>query len=112
MRTIKSTIIALVLLVGTTLFAANPIADKVNKEEATQEIAQLLDNPDFEFENGTVATVILMVNSDGELVIISVSTEDRQIESYIKSRLDHRKLKNTLDTGKTYELLITFKFVK
>jgi hypothetical protein len=112
MRTIKSTIIALVLLVGTTLTAANPIVDKVNKDEASQEIAQLLDNPDFEFENGTVATVILMVNSDGELVIISVSTEDRQIESYIKSRLDHQKLENTLDAGKTYELPITFNFVK
>jgi hypothetical protein len=112
MRTIKSTIIALALLVGTTLTAANPIVDKVNKDEASLEIAQLLDNPDFEFENGTVATVTLMVNSDGELVIISVSTEDRQIENYIKSRLDHQKLENTLDAGKTYELPITFNFVK
>jgi len=112
MRTIKSTLMALVLLVGTTLTAANPIVDKVNKDEASKEIAQLLDDPDFEFENGTAAIVTLMVNSEGEMVILSVSTEDRQIENYIKSRLDHQKLENTLETGKTYELPITFNFVK
>ena len=112
MRTIKSTLMALVLLVGTTLIAANPIVDKVNKDEASKEIAQLLDDPDFEFENGTAAIVTLMVNSEGEMVILSVSTEDRQIENYIKSRLDHQKLANTLETGKTYELPITFNFVK
>jgi len=112
MRTIKSTIIALVLLVGTTLTAANPIVDEVNKDEVSQEIAQLLDDPDFEFENGTAASVTLMVNSEGELIVLSVSTENRQIEGYIKSRLDHQKLENTLDIGKTYELPITFNFVK
>ena len=112
MRTIKSTLMALVLLVGTTLIAANPIVDKENKDEASKEIAQLLDDPDFEFENGTAAIVTLMVNSEGEMVILSVSTEDRQIENYIKSRLDHQKLANTLETGKTYELPITFNFVK
>ena len=112
MRTIKSTLMALVLLVGTTLTAANPIVDKVNKDEASKEIAQLLDDPDFEFENGTAAIVTLIVNSEGEMVILSVSTEDRQIENYIKSRLDHQKLANTLETGKTYELPITFNFVK
>ena len=112
MKTIKSIIIALVLLVGTTLTAANPITDKVSKDEASQEIAQLLDDPDFEFENGTAAIVTLKINNEGEMVIVSVSTEDSQIESYIKSRLDHQKLVNTLETGKTYELPISFNFVR
>ncbi len=112
MKTFKSITLALALLVGTTLTAANPIVDKVNKDEASKEIAQLLDDPDFEFENGTAAIVTLMVNSEGEMVILSVSTEDSQIENYIKSRLDHQKLENTLETGKTYELPITFNFVK
>jgi len=34
MKTFKSITLALALLVGTTLFAANPIADKVNKKRS------------------------------------------------------------------------------
>ena len=112
MKTIKSITLALALLVGTTLFATNPNVDKVKNEKATQEIAQLLDAPDFDFESGTAASVTFMVNSEGELVILSVTTENRQIEDYIKDSLDHKKLENTLDIGKTYELPVTFNFVE
>ena len=47
MRTMKSIMLAAVVLVGTTLSAANPLGDKVKNEEAALEIAQLLENPQF-----------------------------------------------------------------
>ncbi len=104
MKTIKSITLALVLLVGTTLFAANPITDKVNKEEASQEIAQLLKGPLFELDVDTHASVLLIINSESELVVLSVDTENEQVERYIKNRLNYKKLKNSLEIGKEYRL--------
>jgi hypothetical protein len=104
MKTIKSITLALVLLIGTTLAAANPIADKVNKEEASQEIAQLLKGPLFELDVDTTASVLLIINSENELVVLSVDTEDAQVERFIKNRLNYKKLKNSLEIGKEYRL--------
>ena len=104
MRTFKSIALALVLLVGTSLFAADSVPSKVKKAEATLEIAQLLENPDFELKKDTRAEVTLRVNNYGELVVICVHTENKLVDRYIKSRLNYQKLENTLETGKDYKL--------
>ena len=107
MKTIKSIMLALALLVGTTLFATNPDVNKVNKDKVSQEIAQLLKGPTFELDEDTAASVILMVNKNNELVVLSVDTENAQIERYIKSRLNYKKLENLLERGKEYKLPVT-----
>ena len=104
MKTIKSITLALALLIGTASFATNPIVDKVKKEQASLEIAQLLKGPLFELEVDTAASVILVVNSENELVVLSVDTEDAQVERFIKNRLNYKKLKNSLERGKEYRL--------
>ncbi|RLD23848.1 MAG: hypothetical protein DRI70_08875 [Bacteroidetes bacterium] len=104
MKTIKSITLALALLIGTASFATNPIVDKVKKEQASLEIAQLLKGPLFELEVDTAASVILVVNSENEIVVLSVDTEDAQVESFIKNRLNYKKLINSLERGKEYRL--------
>ena len=111
MRTIKSIMLATVLLAGTTLFAANPVEDKVNKDEVAQEIAQLLENPNFDYEDGTVAKVTLKVNCDGVLEVVSISTKNKRAVKFIQSRLDRQRLQNTLEAGKTYTLPVTFQSI-
>jgi len=111
MRTIKSIMLAAVVLVGTTLSAANPLGDKVKTEEAVLEIAELLENPNFEYEDATAASVTLMVNNQGELEIISVSSKNEEVEAYVKNRLDNRKLDSSLEKGKRYTLPVVFKSV-
>ena len=111
MRTIKSIMLAAVVLVGTTLTAANPLVDKVKNEEAVQEIAQLLQNPNFEYEDATAASVTLMVNDQGELEIISVTSKNKRVVAYVKNRLDHQKLDNSLEKGKRYTLPVVFNSV-
>ncbi|MEL6811079.1 MAG: hypothetical protein AAFP76_07075 [Bacteroidota bacterium] len=106
MRTIKSIALTFALLVGTTLSATNPVGDKVKKEEATQEIAVLLENPEFELKQDTSADVKLTVNSEGELVVLCVTTENNLVERHIKSRLNYQKLENALEKGKSYTLSV------
>ncbi|MEM7185183.1 MAG: hypothetical protein AAF466_00885 [Bacteroidota bacterium] len=108
MKTFKSFLLAAVLLTGTTVFATNPIGDKVNKDEAAQEIAQLLENPNFEYEDGTEAQVTLKVNSNGTLEVVSVATKNRRAVKFIQNRLENQKLESSLEAGKTYTLPVTF----
>jgi len=109
MKTIKSIALALVLLIGTTLSATNPVDYKVKHEKAIQEIAQLLKSPNFEVESDTSVAVSLMVNSDGELVVLHVATNNERVERYIKNRLNYYKLENSLEKGKQYKLPVRIK---
>jgi len=111
MKTIKLSILTLVLLVGTTLSAANGIGDRDKNEEATTEIAQLLENPNFEFEDETSAQVTLMVNEKGQLVILAVSSDNRRVKDFVESRLNNQKLENSLEIGKRYNLPVVFNSV-
>jgi len=111
MRTIKSIFLATALLAGTTLFAANPIELKVNKDKAAQEIAHLLENPNFEYEDGTEASVTLTVNETGVLEILNISTENREAKKFIENRLDNHRINNTLEVGQVYNVPVTFNSV-
>ena len=104
MRTIKSIALALALLVGTAVYATDPVVKNIKKIDATQEIAQMLENPEFELDHDTKAQVTLRVNKEGELVVLDVETESTLVESYIKNRLNYQKLKNSLEQGKDYKL--------
>ncbi len=104
MRTLQAFVVALVLLVGTTVSAANPAGEKDNKDIATQEIARLLEAPDFALEQDTKAEVTLMINEDGELVVLCVDTKNKMVDRYIKSRLNYQILEHSLETGKKYRL--------
>jgi len=104
MRTLKSFVLALVLLVGTTVLAADPAGEKINKVDATLEIAQLLEKPDFQVKEDTKAEVTIMINDQGELVVLCVDTDNKMVERYIKSRLNYQVLENSLEEGKKYKL--------
>ncbi len=108
MKTFKSITLAALLLAGTSLFAANPVDDQVNPDEVAQEIAQLLEDPSFDYEDGTVAEVTLKVCEEGTLQVVSVSTKNKKAKKFIEARLDSQKLENNLVVGKTYTLPVTF----
>ncbi|NNM23061.1 MAG: hypothetical protein HKO54_05890 [Flavobacteriaceae bacterium] len=108
MKTIKSIALALLLVMGTALYANNnPAAEKVKKEQVTQEIAQLLKSPRFELNETTTAQVLFVVNKDNEIVVTSVDTENWEVEDYIKYRLNYKKLDIILERGKEYKLPVT-----
>ena len=104
MRTLKSFVLALALLVGTTVSAADPAGEKINKVDATLEIAQLLEEPDFQLKKDTKAEVTIMINDEGELVVLCVETDNKMVDRFIKSRLNYQVLEHSLEEGKKYKL--------
>jgi hypothetical protein len=111
MRTLQVFVVALVLLAGTTVSATNPAGEKVNNDIATQEIAQLLEEPDFILKKDTKAEVTLMVNEKGELVVLCVNTRNNMVARYIKSRLNYQVLEHSLEVGKKYRLPVVITVV-
>ncbi len=106
MKTIKSIMLAVVLLVATTLSASNGLVDKKKPTTVTEEIAYLLENPSFEVKNEMNLSATIMLNDDGEIVVLSVDTDNGTVERFVKSRLNYRKLTNKLEEGKKYKVPI------
>lgn len=92
MKTIKALCLSLVLVVSSLSFANLPEKEGASSEALTKEISKLLKNPDFKVsENEIYATVRFTFNTDGEIVVLSVETEDVVVENFIKERLNYKK---------------------
>ena len=104
MKTFKSIVLALVLLVGTTISAH--VDTKKKPASITEEIGQLLENPSFDVLQDIKAITTLMINDEGEVVVLSVDTENEMVERFVKSRLNYKKLIHKLEKGKEYNVPI------
>lgn len=106
MRTLVVLFIA--TLLSTAMYAnnENPSTKKV-KEEIRTKIVKLLGHADFSFENEIKATVDLLVNKKGEIVILDVDSNNNSVESFIKRKLNYKKVYQQLaNTVKVYQLPI------
>ena len=110
MKTVKSIFAAVVLLFSTSItLATEPVNDPSLFIEASQEISKLLESPAFEVREDFSASVSLIVNNDGELVVLDVDTDSSQVESYVKSRLNYHKINAQLTKGLEYEVPLKFR---
>lgn len=110
MKTIKSFVVAALLIVATSVTAAeNPNSKKATIDKASLEIGQLLKAPLFEVKEDMEAKVTLMVNQENELVVMSVNTTNKQLETFVKSRLNYQKITSELDKGVQYTLPLLVK---
>ncbi len=108
-----SVLFAALFLLGTTsVFAVNDATIEDKTTATSTEMTKLLQNPDFIVEYEMEANVLFTVNDENEILILSVETEDDQVVSYVKSRLNYQTLKSNLETGKQYVLPVRIKCEK
>jgi len=105
MRKLKVIMVASVLLVGTVLSAATEPVKTINNP-SSDEIGTLLENPEFIVKNEVSAYVTFMLNSEREIVVLSVKTENEEVEKFVKRRLNYQKVGATLEQGKEYKVPI------
>ena len=91
MRKLSLLVVALAVLVGTTATAATEPTEP-NPVTITKEIGKYLANPDFDFGAEETAKVSFMVNRDKEVVVLSVDSDNEALITYIKARLNYKKL--------------------
>ena len=92
----------------TVLFANNDNPVIEAKKELRTQIVKLLGNNEFplatEFEK---AEILILLNANNELVIVSVKSKNEALENYIKRKLNYKKVQvNTLTKMKIYRMPI------
>jgi len=101
----KNTVKVLMLAIAfsfSNLVAANNNEAKVPLElgnSISEEIGKLLKNPKFAIEGDLVAEVKVIINEDNELVVLSVSSDNEELESFIKGRLNYKSVSAKLRKG-------------
>jgi len=99
---------ALMLFMTSTVFATT--VPTVNEPSTTNEqITKLLQNPEFIVAHEMVANVLFTVNDDNEIIVLSVETDNDEVEAYVKNRLNYQKLDSNLELGKQYVLPVRIK---
>lgn len=112
MKTIKALCLSLVFMISTLSFANRPDPKGASSEALTKEISKLLENPGFKVSTDEIyATVRFTLNNAGEIVVLSVDTEDEAIENFIKERLNYKKL-NCKTNFETNYFTLPVKIVK
>jgi hypothetical protein len=101
MKKLSAILIAFVLLMGTTAFAASN-SEATFKSSVAQEIENLLKKHDLNLDQDVRANVTFIVNNENEIVVLSIDTDDKSIERFVKSRLNYVKLESNITHGKEF----------
>ncbi len=91
MKNLKIYLVAMLLTFGISASATTPTSGKDDKDVTTQ-IAELLKNPEIKVEKEIMAKVTFIVNDNNELVVINVDTQNENVDAFIKSRLNYKKV--------------------
>lgn len=63
--------------------------EKVNAELRTR-IVKLLGEADFKINKELKASVVFMINKKGEIIVLSVNSQEKSLDKYIKNKLNYR----------------------
>lgn len=103
MRKISLVFLAAVLFTTGNLFATEPSTDP--SKELSAQIGELLEDHRLVIEEDVTATVRFTLNEQGEIVVLSVQTEDEDLEKLVKARLNYEKVElDQYTAGKMYKV--------
>jgi len=103
----KKLVLVFAMFIGALTFANNePVNEK--SSELRAEIIKLLGNASFLVNEKVVSTVEFMVNKKGEVIVLTVHSNNALVDSYVKSKLNYQliKVKNNV-AGKVFKMPLT-----
>ena len=95
MKTIKSLVLVAIMAVTTLVTASNPTANeksKIENQKIAKEIQDLLKDPRIEISEEIATHAMVALTDNGELVVLSVDSDNREVQTYIKNRLNYKKI--------------------
>ena len=106
----KFKLLAIAFVFGSaSLFASNGVSSEEPKKEIRTQIVELLTSPDFTIQNEMSAAITFTFNSDGEIVVLSVDSVDRDILNYIRENLNRKKIQNPGERDKIFTMSLKVK---
>jgi len=95
MKKLNVILLALAFVVSSFSYANN--APKTVTNDLTKEIKTLLKKTTFNVEKESTAFVTFTLNANKEIVVLTVDSENKSVERFIKSRLNYQKVVSSLD---------------
>ena len=93
MRTIKTLLLAVVIIFGSVL-TANAKTEPTKDQQAiiAKRFERILKYPEFDVNKETLVKVTFMFNNDNEMVILSVDSKNKDVSSFIKTTFNYQGL--------------------
>ncbi|WP_439151948.1 hypothetical protein [Winogradskyella sp.] len=107
MKTLKMLVLVVAIAFSSVLAASTNPIEEAQPSTLTEAVGDLLKNPDFQLTKDVNAVVDLIINENDEMVVISVSTDNKAVERYIKNRLNYKKLsKDAIGLNRSFKVPI------
>ena len=100
----KFKLMALALVIGTASLFANNGESDVRKKDMRIQIVKLLNAPNFIVENDMDVTITFTFSSEGEIVVLSVDSTNRDVLNYVRENLNYKKIQNPGERDKLYSM--------
>lgn len=101
-----------VLFMNTTSVSANNSNATEDLPNAVKKVVRLLETTKFdvELEKEVVVKVQVKINSNDEIVVLNVGTDNDAIKKFISQKLNYKKIDaGQLKQGSEYSFYVTFK---
>ncbi len=106
MNTIKTTVLAMALAIGSITYANTEARVPSKPTSISKAISKLLDKHNLKLNAEVDARVTFTVNNNNEIVVVNVDSKNESLVSYVKARLNYKKLDVAAVSGKMYFLPI------
>ena len=102
MRKISLVLAAVAVFATATVSATTPGTSNPTKKLSSQ-IHKMLESNYFAVQNDVTADVRFTINKEGEIVVLSVDTNNEALEGFVKGRLNYQKVElQDAKEGKIY----------
>jgi hypothetical protein len=106
----KLMLMAFALVIGTaSLFATNIGDEETPKDEIRDQIVELLKTPSFAVDHDYNVNISFTFSSKGEIVVLSVDSNDRNVLNYVRENLNYKKIQNPGEKDKLYKMPLKMK---
>lgn len=104
-KTLKMLVLVVAITFSSVLSASTNPNEKAEPASISKTVGELLRNPGFQLNENVNAMVKIFINQNNEIVVLSVATDNKAVESFIKSRLNYKKLsKKAIGYSKSFKI--------
>jgi flagellar basal body-associated protein FliL len=102
----KFKLLAIAFVLGTTSLVANTYNPEVSKDEIREQIVELVANSKTNIENEKYVDIEFTFNTEGEIVVLKITTRDKEVRSFIREQINGKKLEKPGKVNKRYSMPI------
>jgi hypothetical protein len=105
----KLKLFAFALFIGTTTLFANYVNPDDSTKEMRNQIAALMDAPNFDIDQEITVTITFTFSSAGEIVVLNVDSKNAEVLNYVRKNLNQKVISNPGEKLKHYTMPLTLR---